>query len=99
MLIGDRDCVSFCHLRLCRTSENLPYFPGYVMMSENLSYFPGFTSRDLMNSENLYYFPGFMLIGDRDCVSSCHFRLSRTSENLPYFPGSVMNGYHDCVLH
>ena len=33
------------------------------------------------------------------CVSSCHFRLSRTSENLPYFPGSVMNGYHDCVLH
>ena len=39
-----------------------------------------------MNSENLSYFPGFMLIGDRDCVSSCQFRLSRTSENLPYFP-------------
>ena len=54
MLIGDQDCVSFCHFRLSRTSENLPYFPCYVMMSENLSYFPGFISRDLMNSENLY---------------------------------------------
>ena len=96
------------------TSEYLPYFPGFMFFSdcnwflhcdwqlstsENLSYFPGFSSRDLVNSENLSYFPGFMLIGDRECVSSCHFRLSRTSENLPYFPGSVMNGNHDCVLH
>ena len=64
MLIGDRDCVSFCHFLLSRTTENLPYFPGYVMMSENLSFFPGFSARDLVNSKNLSYFPGFMLIGD-----------------------------------
>ena len=41
----------------------------------------------------------FCSVIETGCVSSCHFRLSRTSENLPYFPGSVMNGYHDCVLH
>ena len=65
------------------------------MMSENLSFFLGFAARDLVNSENLSYFPGFMLIGDRDCVSFCHFRLSRTPETLPYFPGYVMMRRYD----